>query len=125
MASAHLPRVRALYKRLLLLHRLMPADLRTLGDQYVRDEFRRNKTAGLRETERFMKEWEVYADVLQAQAMESVMHPMQKVQYGADLTTDKLKSFSGEQIGQLYELMQEATKPNYQFSIEDDPYRKK
>uniref|UniRef100_UPI00398E6F61 succinate dehydrogenase assembly factor 3, mitochondrial n=1 Tax=Pristiophorus japonicus TaxID=55135 RepID=UPI00398E6F61 len=124
MASAHVARVRALYKRLMLLHRLLPAELRALGDQYVKDEFRRNKRVGAQEVQRFMEEWEVYADVLQAQTMESVMHPTQKVHYGVLLTTNKLNGFSGEQIGQLYELMQEATKPN-QFNIEDDPYHKK
>ncbi|XP_078394907.1 succinate dehydrogenase assembly factor 3, mitochondrial [Cetorhinus maximus] len=118
-------RVRALYKRILLVHRLLPPELRALGDRYVRDEFRRNRAAEVQQANRFIEEWEAYADVLQAQATESVMHPTQKAHYGADLTANKLNNFNGEQVGQLYELMQEATKPNFQFNNQDDPYRKK
>ncbi|XP_067865922.1 succinate dehydrogenase assembly factor 3, mitochondrial [Heterodontus francisci] len=125
MASVGIWRVCALYKRILLAHRLLPAELRALGDRYVREEFRRNRAVGAQEANRFIKEWEAYADILQAQVMEGVMHPMQKAHYGADLTENKLKDFSGEQIGQLYELMQEATKPNDLFNHEDDPYNKK
>ncbi|XP_069785836.1 succinate dehydrogenase assembly factor 3, mitochondrial, partial [Narcine bancroftii] len=80
----------------------------------VKDEFRRNAVAGATETARLMQ---AYADVLQTQVMKNAMHPMQKVQYGANLTTNELQSFNEEQIGQLYELMQEASKPNDQFNI--------
>ncbi|XP_051872550.1 succinate dehydrogenase assembly factor 3, mitochondrial [Pristis pectinata] len=125
MAGAPTARVRALYKRLLRLHRRLPSDLRVLGDQYVKDEFRRHKVAGASEAARFMEQWQAYADVLQTQVLESAMHPMQKVQYGASLTTNELQDFNEAQVGQLYELMQEATKPNYQFNIENDPHHKK
>ncbi|XP_020375334.1 succinate dehydrogenase assembly factor 3, mitochondrial isoform X1 [Rhincodon typus] len=111
MASAGAGRVRALYKRLLLVHRLLPDDLRAIGDRYVREEFRRSKGVGAEEANRFLKEWEAYADILQAQATESVMRPMQKACYGIDLTANKLNDFNEEQIGQLHTLMQEATKP--------------
>lgn len=60
MASpAHMSRVRALYKRILMLHRFMPIDLKALGDQYVKDEFRRHKSASPEQAQHFMKEWEV------------------------------------------------------------------
>ncbi|XP_070996205.1 protachykinin-like isoform X3 [Oncorhynchus clarkii lewisi] len=42
---------------ILLLHRFLPIDLRALGDQYVKDEFRRNKTAAPEEVTIFMREW--------------------------------------------------------------------
>lgn len=58
-SPAHVSRVRALYKRILMLHRFMPIDLRTLGDQYVKEEFRRHKSAGPEQVQYFMKEWEV------------------------------------------------------------------
>ncbi|XP_048473124.1 succinate dehydrogenase assembly factor 3, mitochondrial isoform X2 [Rhincodon typus] len=58
MASAGAGRVRALYKRLLLVHRLLPDDLRAIGDRYVREEFRRSKGVGAEEANRFLKEWE-------------------------------------------------------------------
>ncbi|XP_060681431.1 succinate dehydrogenase assembly factor 3, mitochondrial [Hemiscyllium ocellatum] len=111
MVPAGAAQVRALYKRLLLAHRLLPDDLRAIGDRYVREEFRRSKGLGAEEAGRFLKEWEAYADTLQAQATESVMHPVPKANYGIDLTANKLKDFNEEQIGQLYALMQEATKP--------------
>lgn len=58
-SAAHVSRVCSLYKRILLLHRFMPIDLRALGDQYVKDEFRRHKSASPAEVKLFMKEWEV------------------------------------------------------------------
>lgn len=58
-APAHVPRVRALYKRILVLHRFMPVHLRALGDQYVKEEFRRHKSATPQQVQHFMKEWEV------------------------------------------------------------------
>lgn len=58
-ASAHVSKVRSMYKRILVLHRFLPIDLRALGDQYVKDEFRRHKGASPEEVKSFMKEWEV------------------------------------------------------------------
>ena len=58
MSALHVSRVRALYRRILLLHRVLPPDLKDLGDRYVKDEFRRHKTAGSKEAERFLQEWE-------------------------------------------------------------------
>lgn len=57
--SAHVSKVRSLYKRILVLHRFLPIDLKALGDQYVKDEFRRHKNAANEEVKSFMKEWEV------------------------------------------------------------------
>lgn len=56
---AHVSRVRALYKRILVLHRFLPLHLRALGDQYVKGEFRRHKEVTEVEAGRFMAEWEV------------------------------------------------------------------
>lgn len=58
-ASAHVSSVRSLYKRILVLHRFLPIDLRALGDQYVKDEFRRHKGASAEEAKGFMSEWKV------------------------------------------------------------------
>lgn len=58
-ASAHVQKVRALYKRILVLHRFLPIDLAALGNQYVKDEFRRHKGASAEEVKSFMTEWEV------------------------------------------------------------------
>ncbi|KAJ8373152.1 hypothetical protein AAFF_G00270580 [Aldrovandia affinis] len=120
---AHVSKVRSLYKRILLLHRFMPIDLRALGDQYVKDEFRRHKSASPEEAKSFMKEWEGYRDTMQAQVLESAGGSggqAPSAAFGAELSDDRLKQFQEEQIGQLYELMLESTKPNRQFHIQED-----
>lgn len=58
MPARHVSRVRGLYKRILQLHRALPPDLKALGDQYVKDEFRRHKAVGSGEAQRFLQEWE-------------------------------------------------------------------
>lgn len=58
-APAHVLQIRALYKKILVLHRFMPLHLRALGDQYVKEEFRRHKSASPEQVQHFMKEWEV------------------------------------------------------------------
>ncbi|CAM4633930.1 unnamed protein product [Leuciscus chuanchicus] len=115
---AHVSVVRSLYKRILLLHRFLPIDLRALGDQYVKDEFRRNKSASGEDVTRFMTEWQNYKDTLQTQVLEAAGN--KKLVFGADLSEDKLKDFQEEQMGQLYELMLESTKPNRQFDIQEE-----
>ncbi|KAM9650419.1 succinate dehydrogenase assembly factor 3, mitochondrial [Trichechus inunguis] len=118
MLGRHVFRVRALYRRLLLLHRVLPPDLKSLGDQYVKDEFRRHKTVGSDEAQRFLQEWEEYAAVLWQQAKESrQQNSPEKSHFGTPLPEEKLNDFRDEQIGQLQELMREATKPNRQFNI--------
>ncbi|XP_004431433.1 PREDICTED: succinate dehydrogenase assembly factor 3, mitochondrial [Ceratotherium simum simum] len=117
MPARHVSRVRALYRRILLLHRALPPDLKALGDQYVKDEFRRHKTVGSDEAQRFLQEWEVYAAVLWQQADENRQNSTEKACFGTALPEEKLNDFRDEQIGQLQELMQEATKPNRQFSV--------
>ncbi|KAL2080529.1 hypothetical protein ACEWY4_024322 [Coilia grayii] len=125
MASVtHLFRVRSLYKRILVLHRFMPLELKALGDQYVKDEFRRNKNASPEEAKVFMTEWEKYRDTLQTQVLEAVggsgSSPGKRTTFGSELSGEQLQHFQDEQVGQLYELMLEATKPSRQFDIQDE-----
>lgn len=119
-ATAHVSQVRSLYKRILVLHRFLPIDLRALGDQYVKDEFRRHKSAAPEEVKSFMKEWKNYKDTLQTQILESATAQAKSVKFGADLSEKKLGDFQDDQIGQLYELMLESSKPNRQFDIQED-----
>ncbi|XP_078534543.1 succinate dehydrogenase assembly factor 3, mitochondrial [Lissotriton helveticus] len=121
----HVLQVRSLYKRILMLHRALPLDLKALGDQYVKDEFRRHKTVNPTEARRFMKEWESYASLLAQQAEERLSNPVANVHFGNSLPEQKLEDLTEEQLGQLHELMQEATKPNRQFNILDDTDQKK
>ncbi|XP_023280679.1 succinate dehydrogenase assembly factor 3, mitochondrial [Seriola lalandi dorsalis] len=119
-ASAHVSTVRSLYKRILVLHRFLPIDLRALGDQYVKDEFRRHKSASSEEVKSFMTEWQLYKDTLQTQVLDSAGRQLSSAKFGAELSERKLSDFQEEQIGQLYELMLESTKPNRQFDIQED-----
>ncbi|XP_022072715.2 succinate dehydrogenase assembly factor 3, mitochondrial [Acanthochromis polyacanthus] len=119
-AAAHVSAVRSLYKRILVLHRFLPIDLRALGDQYVKDEFRRHKGATPEETKGFMREWQNYKDTLQTQVLESAGERLSDVKFGTNLPEGKLRDFQDEQIGQLYELMLESTKPSRQFDIQED-----
>ncbi|KAM8839950.1 succinate dehydrogenase assembly factor 3, mitochondrial [Spinachia spinachia] len=119
-ASAHVSSVRALYKRILVLHRFLPIDLRALGDQYVKDEFRRHKSAAAEEAKGFMTEWQNYKDTLQTQVLESAQGQKRSVKFGANLSDGALGSFQDDQIGQLYELMLESTKSSRQFDIQED-----
>lgn len=59
-----------------------------------------------------------YKDTLQTQVLEAM--DSKKFVFGADLPEDKLKDFQDEQIGQLYELMLESSKPNRQFNIQEE-----
>lgn len=59
----------------------------------------------------------MYAAVLWQQTNENRQNSTEKVCFGAALPEEKLNDFRDEQIGQLQELMQEATKPNRQFSM--------
>ncbi|XP_069485476.1 succinate dehydrogenase assembly factor 3, mitochondrial [Ambystoma mexicanum] len=121
----HLLKVRSLYKRILLLHRVLPVELKALGDQYVKDEFRRHKSVNPAEARQFLKEWESYASVLGQQANEKISNPMDKVHFGKSFPEQKLNDLREEQLGQLHELMQQATKPNRQFNIYEETELKK
>lgn len=58
-ATTHVQRVRILYKTILRLHRGLPAEIQSLGDSYVRDEFRRHKKCVESEAIIFLHEWTV------------------------------------------------------------------
>ncbi|XP_061547539.1 succinate dehydrogenase assembly factor 3, mitochondrial [Phyllopteryx taeniolatus] len=121
MASgAQVSKVCSLYKRILVLHRFLPIHLKALGDNYVKSEFRRHKNISPEETKSFMKEWENYKDTLQSQVLDSVRDKHGYLKFGIDMAEEKLSDFQDEQIGQLYELLLESTKPNRQFNIGED-----
>ncbi|NWS40915.1 SDHF3 factor, partial [Probosciger aterrimus] len=113
---------RRLYRRILLLHRALPAALRALGDRYVKEEFRKHKAAGPSEAQRFLREWE--ATLIQRQINEDKQNLREKTVYGIQLTEEKLNDFRDEQIGQLKELMDEATKPHKKLTVSKDSEHK-
>lgn len=57
--TPHVKRVKFLYKTILKLHRGLPVDIQPLGNNYVRDEFRRHKNCNPAEVQVFMTEWAV------------------------------------------------------------------
>ena len=55
--------VLALYKRVLKSHRLLPHDMKHLGDVYVKVEFRQHKDAKPQFVKQFIQEWTKYCEV--------------------------------------------------------------
>uniref|UniRef100_A0A182JXD8 Succinate dehydrogenase assembly factor 3 n=1 Tax=Anopheles christyi TaxID=43041 RepID=A0A182JXD8_9DIPT len=103
----HVQKVRVLYKTILRLHRGLPEALQELGNNYVREEFKRHKNCSPMESQNFMSEWAGYAINL-AQQLGLRGKPGPIGMLGEDLTENQLNHFRDEQIAQLYELLQEA-----------------
>lgn len=108
-----------LYRRILRLHRRLPPAIRSLGDDYVRSEFRRHRSiTDDRYLLPFFAEWTRYADLLNAQqqqqrptaAPDTSNNPPPEPVFGHQLTIQDLNRFNDEQIGQLYELRKETRK---------------
>ena len=59
LGPQHVSRVRILYKAILRLHKGMPTELKALGDQYVKDEFKRHRNAEAQYVPMFMNAWTV------------------------------------------------------------------
>ena len=57
--TSHVQKVRSLYKLILRLHRGLPTQMKSLGDDYVRSEFKRHKDAEPQFVPVFMHEWTV------------------------------------------------------------------
>ncbi|VUC20290.1 unnamed protein product [Clonostachys rosea] len=79
-----------LYRRILRAHRKhLPAEMRVLGDEYVKAEFRAHRKIG------FLSEWQLYAQKIEGDSWK-----------GQKIDETKLAKMSDEQIQQLYELLQ-------------------
>ena len=48
-----------LYRRVLKLNKLLPLELRAIGTEYAKDEFRRHKSANSEKASIFIEEWQV------------------------------------------------------------------
>ncbi|KAL8559331.1 hypothetical protein ACOMHN_060021 [Nucella lapillus] len=115
----HVSRVRALYKAVLKLHRGLPLQMQALGDQYVREEFRRHKEAGQPEVEVFMNEWTKYYVTLARQ-----LGPKRKFRtVGENLSVELMENFSEEQMGQLKELFDATISPDAAASTDAEDKR--
>jgi len=106
LTISHVSHVRALYKGILRLHRGLPLKLQAIGDQYVKDEFRRHKNVPNQEAEIFMTEWTKYYLTLARQV--SKRKKTQTI--GINLSPELADCFNDDQATQLMELFKEATK---------------
>ncbi|WVQ78592.1 acetate non-utilizing protein 9, mitochondrial [Cryptococcus sp. DSM 104549] len=97
-----------LYRRLLRAHRLLPVEMRYMGDSYVKSEFRLTRTTdNPLHIIGFLSQWKLYLDEIEG----SLIRPDGTTQgesvawKGKKLDTDAFEKLSTEQVGQLYELM--------------------
>ena len=102
-----------IYRHILKLHRLLPSEMRVIGDNYVKTEFRLHKK--IRETnvlETFYSEWTQYADNL----LEQVSHDFEtnsiEKPLGAKLELKRLSEFNDDQLFNLMELRKYALNEN-------------
>ena len=96
-ASATLLPPLPLYRHLLRAHRRLPYEMRSLGDDYVKAEFRRHKeVTNPVYIMGFLSQWKMYLDQLPEDPRAENFKKL-------DATT--FEKMSAEQLGQLYELM--------------------
>ncbi|KAG7382628.1 acetate non-utilizing protein 9 [Phytophthora pseudosyringae] len=94
-------KVLALYRRILTLHRQkLEPHMRVLGDQYVRDEFKRHKSAAPKFVPLFVREWEQYAAAM----------AQKKDRFGQELSGEDKQLLDGEQKVKLRSLQDAAMK---------------
>lgn len=97
MANIGRTQVLTLYRGILRCHRrVLPHEMRQLGDAYVRDEFRKHKDAKPEFVPAFMAGWTEYLQELNAG------------QVGRDLSESERAALNDEQVIQLSTLQQEA-----------------
>lgn len=66
VSKAHKQSVKQLYKLIFRLHKSLPQEMRELGNNYARNEFKLHKTASPEHTKIFLTEWAV--------RIESILH---------------------------------------------------
>ncbi|EMD31278.1 hypothetical protein CERSUDRAFT_100473 [Gelatoporia subvermispora B] len=112
-ASAALLPPLPLYRRILRAHRSLPYEMRSLGDDYVKAEFRRHKSIDNKvHIIGFLSQWKMYLDELPAE-------PDPQSFKGKKLDPTVVEKMSAEQLGQLYELMH-ATKDVWKNPSDND-----
>lgn len=88
-----------LYRLILRTHRSLPPELRTIGDPYVKSEFKLHKGSdNPMHIVGFLSEWQKYVQDLKGSGWR-----------GLRIDKEKIDKMSDEQVGQLYELMQATT----------------
>jgi len=98
-ASASLLPPIPLYRELLRAHRALPLEMRSLGDGYVKSEFRRHKdVTNTAYIMGFLTQWKMYLDQLPA-------GPDGRAYSGKKLDPTIFEKMSSEQLAQLHEVM--------------------
>jgi hypothetical protein len=88
-----------LYRAVLRAHRrVLPPDMRALGDAYARDEFRLHRNASRTHLQQFFEQWLDYLSQLNAGVV------------GRGLSSDEVGTLSTEQRAQLDKLREETRK---------------
>eukprot|EP01027_Heterolobosea_sp_BB2_P022571 GEZU01033264.1.p1 GENE.GEZU01033264.1~~GEZU01033264.1.p1 ORF type:complete len:166 (+),score=43.85 GEZU01033264.1:92-589(+) len=91
---------RSLYRRIMKLHhRKLPAIMRVLGNDYVREEWKLHKKATAAQAQQFIIKWEEYYDFVEKQPAQNI---------GRDLHDDEASKLTTEQRVQLTKLKEEA-----------------
>ncbi len=94
-----------LYRHILKLHRLLPSEMRTIGDNYVKTEFKLNKkVTEPKILEIFYKEWAQYSETLLHQVNEDFKTNSIEKPLGAKLELKRLSEFNDDQLYNLMEL---------------------
>nr|CCA27695.1 conserved hypothetical protein [Albugo laibachii Nc14] len=89
-----------LYKNILTLHQSqLDPQLRVIGDQYVREEFKRHKNATTEYISSFLTEWKQYEETLRLKS---------KTRIGENLDKSMQSMLSEEQKTQLRNLKETA-----------------
>ncbi len=101
----------ALYRHILRLHRtVLPYDLRFVGDAYVKDEFRKHRTAASTFLGPFFRSWNEYLQMLQTESAAQLP--------GRPLSDTDLSKLTESQLKQLSLLKREATRKLRQSSAD-------
>lgn len=93
----------ALYREILRAHRKLPAEMRSLGDAYVKEEFRKHKSAKAKFIPPFFAAWQDYLRHLRAQDPGAGA-------IGSDLKPEHVAALNDEQREQLEKLRSEVDK---------------
>ncbi|KAG2017545.1 acetate non-utilizing protein 9 [Coprinopsis cinerea AmutBmut pab1-1] len=92
-----------LYRRILRVHRNLPPEMRSLGDVYVKSEFRRHqKVTNSGHLLGFLSQWKRYLDEMPKGREEAAGYR------GKRLDPTVFEKLTEEQLGQLYEFKQAA-----------------
>jgi len=108
--AALLPPIQ-LYRRVLRANRRLPTEMRVLGDNYVKSEFKQHKSVeNPLHIIGFLTEWQLYAQKLEGDMWR-----------GERLDKEKIDKMSDQQLGQLYELLQEIQRAETEEGGEGSP----